>query len=798
MESKAAVLKETSIAKHIPYARFVDEQTIETKNGNLIQILKLEGLYAETLDDQLIDIEKQIRHTLLISLTDSSTSFYFHNVRKKINYLLPANYESLFLQTLHDKWQDKLKQNDFYINEHYITIVKKAPVGKIRRFSDLLASLSSRINEVERNHYRQETLKQLDLITKQISTTLAKYQPKKLVNIYDEDLHDYQSPGLSFLGYLLNLDDRNMMLPTQDMASVLPTKRLFFDKVSGILAIRDINNHSKYAAVLSIKHYSNATYAGMLDRLQDIKAEFIIAQTFNPIEKQVVRDKIKEEKRNSEQSDDGETSASDHISTVLNEMGSSEATVGEHTFSIICHAESLKKLEKNISDIDAVLNQIGLIAIREDVGIQPAFFATLPGNHGFTIRKALIKSSNMAGLASMHNVSIGKLNSNQWGDAITVLESISGSPYYFNFHVADVANTFMIGPMGSGKTLLESFLLGQSMKFGGRLIVFDKDRGLDIFIRAIGGSYSTLTAGKQTGFAPFQMEDTADNRYFLFKLLRKIAVSGGISINSSIDDRIKHAIDGAFTLPKPERVLRNIVSFLGMKQTSSLRSCFDHWIDDGHFAWIFDNETDELSLSHSALGFDMTSIFSDSDITSIIYYYLFHRIEMLLDGTPTRIVCAEGWLALQDAEFRKKIQDWSSTPRKKNAFLVIDTQAPNDIAQSEIGCKIIQESVTQIYFANEKAEYDHYVNRFKLTEKEYHIIKTLSKDSRFFLLKQGKNSVVVRCNMTEEFAEEISVLSGTTNTVKLLDHIRAEFGDKVTDWLPIFFQAIKDSRKAIC
>src|SRR5690606_37047276 len=107
-----------------------------------------------------------------------------------------------------------------------------------------------------------------------------------------------------------------------------------------------------------------------------------------------------------------------------------------------------------------------------------------------------------------------KAKNNHWGEAVTVLETLSGSPYYFNFHVLDVGNTFLVGPMGSGKTLLESFLLSESMKAGGRLYVFDKDRSMEAFIRAMGGSYGRLEACKRTGFAPFQLEDTKENLYF--------------------------------------------------------------------------------------------------------------------------------------------------------------------------------------------------------------------------------------------------------------------------------------------
>ena len=118
----------------------------------------------------------------------------------------------------------------------------------------------------------------------------------------------------------------------------------------------------------------------------------------------------------------------------------------------------------------------------------------------------------------------------------------------------------------------------------------------------------------------------------------------------------------------------------------------------------------------------------------------------------------------------------------------MDTQSPKDIAQSEVGCKVIQESVTQIYFSNPQAEYDDYVTRFKLTEKEFAIVRSLEKASHFFLLKQGKHSVVARANLTG--FPEIAVLSGRKKYQPLLRAAMEQRGDEPQAWLPHYYAAV--------
>ena len=80
--------------------------------------------------------------------------------------------------------------------------------------------------------------------------------------------------------------------------------------------------------------------------------------------------------------------------------------------------------------------------------------------------------------------------------SFTVFETTSATPYFFNFHKADLGNFTVIGPSCSGKTVLMNFLAAQAQRFAPRTIFFDKDRGAEIFLRAIGGHYATLRPGE--------------------------------------------------------------------------------------------------------------------------------------------------------------------------------------------------------------------------------------------------------------------------------------------------------------
>ena len=112
-----------------------------------------------------------------------------------------------------------------------------------------------------------------------------------------------------------------------------------------------------------------------------------------------------------------------------------------------------------------------------------------------------------------------------------------------------------------------------------------------------------------------------------------------------------------------------------------------------------------------------------------------------------------------------------------------------------IGRTMVEQSVTKIFLANPEALREEYVEGFGLSDAEYDIVRSLgSRGGRTFLVKQGRSSAICELDLTglEDF---VTVLSGTTDNVALLDGIRARVGDEPEAWLPLLLSAIRE-RKA--
>jgi len=339
---------------------------------------------------------------------------------------------------------------------------------------------------------------------------------------YEKNGVKYSAP-LEFLSQIINADRFPVPLAISDAAVLLPRKRLFFNRRAGTIEVRASDGSKKFAVVLSIKNYSPITYQGMFDEISSLKIEYTMTQSFRFYDRQTAKKMMRDQQKDMQQSKDESVSLTEQIDEVFDDIASGEVGYGIHHLTLTCYANTQDELNAHVGTLISRFTDLDIACVREDIGSECGFWAQLPGNFSYIARPADISTKNMAALMSLHNYAIGKMQGNHWGEAVTIFETLSGSPYYFNFHYKDVGNFLVYGAMGSGKTVLVGFLIAQSMKFGGKRIIFDKDRGLEILVRALRGVYEIIKPGVPTGFNPCQLEDTPENRKFLSLLFKKNA-----------------------------------------------------------------------------------------------------------------------------------------------------------------------------------------------------------------------------------------------------------------------------------
>jgi type IV secretion system protein VirB4 len=766
--------KEARAGDRLPYARHIDAHSLMLRDGSAMRMIQVPGLPFETEDSEALDHHLGVREVMLRSALDARFIVYHHVVRRRVSVQLDQAVEAPFAASLNRRWQARLDERRLFVNEQILSIVRRPARGK----TGWPDRLRRKVGDASRKADGAD-LRALDAATAALLAGLDAYGAR-LLGTYD-GLSGPCSEPLEMLSSIYNGEMRPVLIPPEDidLGHHLPYARVSF----GLDAIEAARPGGRdFAGILSIKDYPDATRAGLVDSVLRLPHELVLTESFAPADRQVARERIDLAIRRLRAADEEAGAERREMLAARDALGAGQAGFGDHHLSVMVRAESLPSLDAAMASAAATLADIGAIAVREDINLEPCFWGQFPGNEGYIVRRALISTGNAAGFLSLHGMPIGRAADNHWGEAVTVFETTAATPYFFNFHEGDLGNFTVIGPSGSGKTVVLNFLAAQAQRFSPRTILFDKDRGAEIFLRACGGYYSRLLPGEPTGLNPLRLPDTALNRAFLRDWLGVLlAAANGeeaAAIAGAVDALME--ADPAF---RRLRYFRELLSGARRPEPGDLASRLDPWIGGGEHAWLFDNMVDRLDLDAATIGFDMTALLDTPALRTPTMMYLFHRVDERLDGTPTMILIDEGWKALDDVVFAARIRDWLKTLRKRNALVGFATQSARDALDSRIASAIVEQTATMIFTPNAKARAEDYCTGFGLSEHELDLVRQLPTHSRCFLIRHANHSVVARLDLAGQ-PDILTVLSGREASVRRLDSLRAELGDEPAAWYP--------------
>ncbi len=774
---------EVSAANFIPYQCHFNFNTILTKDESLVRVIKIKGFSFETADDIEIDLKKAARNNLFKGMASGNFSLYFHTIRRKEKAFPEGDMPDIFSDQLNSEWAARHSDDKIFVNEHYLTIIRGKENSTVAKVQQMMQKLQHKVDRLAWENYIRETFSELEEMTARILNGFQSYGARLLGIVEDED--GVFSELLEFFGRIVNCGfSQPMIPPSMKIDSYLPITRLFFGKKS--IEARH-PEETKFAGIVSIKEYRPSTHAGIFDGFMQLPFELIISQSFVFIDRMIAISSMQLQQRRLIQSEDVAVSQIGEINEALDSAMGGEFAFGNHHCTILCIEDTLKALENALSMTVVEFANVGIAAVRERMNLEPCYWGQLPGNNSFIARKSIVNSLNVASFASFHNYPSGKRQGNHWGNAVTVFNTVSGTPFFFSFHVRDIGHTMVIGPTGAGKTVLLNFLCSQAQKFRGRLFFFDKDRGAEIFIRAINGTHVTIDRSKPSGFNPFALEDNSSNRAFLVEFLRVLVSYEDDKLTPIELDKINEAVNGNYKLPKHQRKLSNLAPFMGVGGPGSLAGKLAMWHGIGSHSFLFDNTEDLIDFnSNRVFGFEMGIVLQDKYALGPVLLYLFHRISQSLDGKPTMIVLDEAWALIDNPIFAPKIKDWLKTLRKLNTFVVFATQSVEDASKSSISDTLVQQTITQIFLPNLRAT-DVYKKVFMLSDREFDLVKTTDPSTRFFLLKQDNDGVVARIDL-KDMDKFVRVLSGKIETVNLLDQLMLEFGANSKNWLEAFYE----------
>lgn len=807
LQRTAIVKRELIAAERIPYAAHVAGNLVRTVFGDYVQVFRLGGVSFESADDEQLNTWHERLNVLWRNIASAQVALWAHVIRRRDVSLGAGAGGEGFANALHDKYRRRLTGQTLMVNEWYLAIVYRPAPGAA---TGLVARLFAKTRRDGSEVALRDAFDACEKLGLTLKASLARYEPEPL-GVYRKGERVYSSL-LEFLAYLINGEEQPIPLPRAPIYDVLATTRLSF----GTEAIEyRLATATRVGAMLGIKEYPTPSVVGMYDRLLSAPFAFVLTQSFVFLTKTAGQNLLQRQFNRMANAGDFAISQAEELKEALDALTSNQFVMGDHHFSLqvladvvadgpdSADARRLKLLDEQVALARSLLADTGMTVAREDLGLEAAFWAQLPGHFPMRPRKAPITSRNFCAMASFHNYPSGRASGNHWGDSLALLVTSARSPYHFSLHASDPADvdggsrkdtghTFICGPTGSGKTVFIGFLITLLDRQRVTQVIFDKDRGLEILVRALDGEYLPLKNGVPTGFNPLQLPRTPDNEEFLKTWLRTLVRMGTTTtLNVREQSDLDQALRGTLALEPSARRLSRLAEFLDPTDPEGIHARLARWCAStrGDYAGVFDNAEDSVVsrlAGRAVIGFDVTDFLEHAVTRSPVTLYLFHIVRQMLDGR--RLVCwmDEFWRLLADPAFESFAKEGPKTWRKLNGVMCLATQSASDVLQSSISRTIIEQTPTKIFFPNVDANAEEYIEGFGLTEREFKLVKDqLEPGSRMFLVKQGHHSVVCQLDL-KGFDAELAVISGRASAVERMHRLMDEHGLAAAAWLPRF------------
>ncbi len=785
--SQSIAALEDTASRHLPFSARLTDSIVSTRNGDYMSTWAIGGLSFEGLNDDEAYAKMESLNLLVRSLSNGKYAFWIHRIRRATADQLSIP-EHGFAHDLVKKYYATLSAGGLMSTEIYLTIIH-------RPFPQKSGKLIGRLGKTRQDIEAEETVvvDVMENLHQQVSRTLAAYAPERLEEYTHKGIA--YSRQLEFYGYLINGHWWRVPVKNLPLYKYLATARVLFG--NEVMETRDTHG-SVFSAFVDIKDYADFSDPGILNTMLGLPFEYVETQSFSPMHTLDARAALNLQRKRMISADDNSLSQLEQLDEAMDGVASGSFALGEYHYLMQVKSATSDGVKAARSTAIEALQNAGFLGVPLDLVIDHAYLSQLPANWRSRPRSAHLSSRNFSGLCAMHNFSLGKRDGNPWGEAVTVLRSPASQPVYFNFHSTPddedssgksaLGNCQIIGQSGGGKTVLALFLMMNLYKYGTQVVFFDKDRGAEIAIRAAGGRYLSLQRGRPTGFNPFKMAPSEGNILFWDDLVKFCSLLSNAPHTPREEAEISHAVRAVALLPTALRGFEAVVQNLPNVDANSVAQRLKKWCAAGALGWALDCDEDLLSFDDGrSYGFDYTEILDDALTCPAVMMYLMFRIENLIDGRRFAFFMDEYWKALSISYFEDFAKNKQKTIRKQNGFGVYMTQSPSDTLRSPIARALIEQTATFIFLPNPTADYQDYVEGFKLTETEFELIKGLEENSRMFLIKQG-NRVCVAMLDLNGFDDELKILSGTTANVEKLDGLRARLGDDPANWMASFLK----------
>ena len=209
-----------------PYAAFYNDHTILTKNGELLQTIKIPlsagGLPSEEAEHTGVYLRDLIRRSMKEHGIGPELSHWLHVFRDRQPIADLSFPPTDFAEELQDSWLGAQRVAYSYYNVCYITIIIQGQSADLFDMNDFKKGARKRQNRNYRSDYLDGQAKKLETVVRELRSDLEEHfrvERLGMVERQSDDGNQYFSENMEWLHRIANISQEPMPVSEVDLSS---------------------------------------------------------------------------------------------------------------------------------------------------------------------------------------------------------------------------------------------------------------------------------------------------------------------------------------------------------------------------------------------------------------------------------------------------------------------------------------------------------------------------------------------------------------------------------------------------
>lgn len=813
----------------LPYSFIMDNGICLLKNAALMTTYQVSYPDLESSSaPEIANMAELFNRSAMTLACNEGWALFFDVKRYKTKNYPMGKFDNLAGWLIDQRRADNYQSfGEHYNTDYYISFVYQLP-------SDVNEKATSIFFKKEKKNNSNKSLfqksKNLPIIQKEIDNFVDECE--KTMGALASKLWIHRLSNCELFSYIKS----EVSLINQNL--VFPKDTFFF--LDNYLTDMDIHNSmplkigENYVPIISVMDLPNKTYPAIFDGLNRTMLEFRWTTRFIPISKEnSLKEVDKYQKRmySSRKSAatlitelaadvtiDRENQGAVALENEANELQANitvgDYVLGYYTSSLMCWDKKIEIAKEKSRRLQQVIRACGFTSKEETLNNFNAWLGMMPGNVYSNVRRPLINTKNFSHIIPLSSAWQGQKNNAQmseWcgsGIPLCICSTSYGTPFFLNLNVKDVGNTFIFGPVGSGKSTLIATLMASATKYkNANVICIDKQLSSRAFIVASGGIY--VEPGKDAvTFQPLSelknpklVSDTEFKESIMWceQFIEGLLSQQNITCTTSMQNSITQTLNLLAEKSDEQHDLTSFQQYVNYSDphdgSNTIRDALNPYCKGGTFGSIFDSDKTTLNLS-KIMTIEMGSLMRLSEkAVAPALMYIFRYLEKIWNiehgkrQPVTFLFLDEAWLYLQNPIFANYLQEWLRTLRKKRVFCIFATQEVSAAANSPLRETIAQQCLTKIYLADESASTPALASSYRyfgLTDSEISALSnaTMKKDY-YFKNPRG-------CRMFSLDLDDFQLALLSTDH-ELIDKVEDTYGKNTTT--PLAFELLDATKE---